>query len=87
VSLLGGLRPRRLLLAGALATAAGLAVAGTAPIVGTTAVERVQTQQAAGGVLVLAGWALLVVGIHRFGRAGSQGGEPIAKAPRRQDEG
>ncbi len=60
---------RRLVLAGALATAAGLAAAGTAPIVGVGAVDRIEWQQTAGGVLVLFGWALLAYGIHRFGRS------------------
>jgi hypothetical protein len=59
---------RRLVLAGALVTATGLAVAATAPIVGIGATERIRTQQGAGGVVVLAGWALLAWGIHRFGR-------------------
>jgi hypothetical protein len=60
--------PRRLILAGALVTASGLAVAGTAPIVGTSPVDRVHEQQRAGGILILAGWALLGLGVHRFGR-------------------
>ena len=60
--------PRRLILAGALVTASGLAVAATAPIVGTRPADRVEAQQGAGGLLVVAGWALLALGIHRFGR-------------------
>jgi hypothetical protein len=60
--------PKRLILAGALATAAGLATAGTAPIVGVSAPERIEGQQTAGGIVVLLGWALLAWGIHRFGR-------------------
>lgn len=60
--------PQRLILAGALVTASGLAVAATAPVVGRAAPERVEAQQSAGGLLVLAGWALLGLGIHRFGR-------------------
>ena len=60
--------PRLLILAGALVTVSGLAVAATAPIVGTGAAARIETQQNAGGLLVLAGWALLALGIHRFGR-------------------
>jgi hypothetical protein len=60
--------PRRLILAGALVTASGLAVAATAPIVGTGPADRVETQQGAGGLLVVAGWGLLALGIHRFGR-------------------
>jgi len=49
-------------------TATGLAVAATAPIVGVGATERIRTQQGVGGAVVLAGWALLAWGIHRFGR-------------------
>ena len=60
--------PRRLILAGALVTVSGLAVAATAPIAGIGAAARIDAQQGAGGVLVLAGWALLGLGIHRFGR-------------------
>ena len=60
--------PRRLLLAGALVTASGLAVAATAPVVGTAPLDHIQPQQEAGGAVVLAGWALLAWGIHRFGR-------------------
>jgi hypothetical protein len=59
---------RRLVLAGAFVTATGLAVAATAPIVGVGATDRIRNQQDAGGVTVLAGWALLAWGIHRFGR-------------------
>lgn len=61
--------PRRVILAGAVVTIAGLAVAGTAPIVGVGTFSRIEGQQTVGGVLVLLGWALLVWGIHRFGRA------------------
>jgi hypothetical protein len=61
--------PRRLILAGALATGAGLAAAGTAPIVGIGSAARIECQQTAGGVLVLLGWTLLAYGIHRFGRS------------------
>ena len=53
---------------GALVTVSGLAVAATAPIVGTGVAERIESQQRAGGLLVVAGWALLAFGIHRFGR-------------------
>jgi hypothetical protein len=63
---LGG--PRRIILAGASVTVMGLAVAGTAPIVGVGAADRVQEQQAIGGIVMLVGWALLGWGIHRFGR-------------------
>ncbi len=62
--------PQRLILAGALVTVLGLAVAATAPIVGVGPADRVQLQQGAGGLLVLAGWVLLAMGIHRFGRDG-----------------
>jgi hypothetical protein len=54
--------------AGALATIAGIAVAGTAPIFGTGADDRAHTQQTAGGITVLAGWALLAWAIHKLGR-------------------
>jgi hypothetical protein len=60
--------PRRLILAGAAVTVVGLAVAGTAPIVGTGAAGRIEAQQEGGGLVVIAGWALLALGIHRFGR-------------------
>ncbi len=53
---------------GAVLTAVGLAIAGTAPIVGTSGAERAHTQQMVGGVVVLVGWAALGWGIHRFGR-------------------
>ncbi len=60
--------PRRLLAVGAALTVVGLAVAGTAPVLGTGADDRARTQQTAGGVTVLLGWAALGWGIHRFGR-------------------
>jgi hypothetical protein len=60
--------PRRLVLGGALVTVAGLIVAATAPIVGVGPTGHIRTQQGVGGALVLAGWALLAWGIHRFGR-------------------
>ena len=47
----------------------GLAIASTSPILGAEGSERTQPQQVAGGLVVLAGWALLVWGLHRFGRA------------------
>jgi hypothetical protein len=62
--------PRRLILAGALVTVIGLAVAATAPVVGVGQPERIQLQQGAGGIIVLVGWFLLALGIHRFGRQG-----------------
>jgi hypothetical protein len=59
---------RRLVFAGALVSVVGLAVAATSPIVGTGDLGRIHGQQTAGGVLVVAGWALLGWGVHRFGR-------------------
>jgi hypothetical protein len=59
---------RRLIGAGAFATVLGLAIAGTAPILGTGPDARIRTQQTTGGITVLLGWALLGWGIHRFGR-------------------
>jgi hypothetical protein len=53
---------------GAASTAVGLAVAGTAPVLGTAPLDRVNAQQESGGAIVLLGWLLLAVGIHRFGR-------------------
>ncbi|MGH7269357.1 MAG: hypothetical protein ACREJ3_02920 [Polyangiaceae bacterium] len=58
--------PRRLIALGAAVTAAGLALAGTAPVVAEAGWRG--GQQPAGGVVVLAGWALLAWGIHRLGR-------------------
>jgi hypothetical protein len=60
--------PRRLVVVGAIVTLLGCAVAAMAPVVGTGVTERIQAQQAAGGVGVLVGWALLAWGIHRLGR-------------------
>jgi hypothetical protein len=62
--------PQRLILVGALVTVLGLAIAATAPIVGVGRADRVQVQQGTGGLLVLAGWVLLALGIHKFGREG-----------------
>jgi hypothetical protein len=62
--------PRWSILAGALITAVGLAVAATAPVVGTAPVSRVQSQQELGGVILLVGWAVLAWAIHRLGRTG-----------------
>jgi hypothetical protein len=62
---------RRLVALGAGAAALGLAVAGTAPVLGTAPDSRVQSQQELGGVLLLLGWLALVIGIHRLGRASS----------------
>jgi len=61
--------PPRLVVAGAFVTAVGLAVAATAPIVGTAPLDRIQGQQSAGGVVVIVGWVLLAWGIHRLGRS------------------
>jgi hypothetical protein len=55
---------------GAVATVAGIAVAATAPVLGTAAAARVELQQTVGGVVVLAGWVALGWGIHRLGRQG-----------------
>ncbi len=60
--------PKRLIVLGSVFTALGLAVAGTAPVMGTALPDRVQTQQSVGGAVLLLGWALLAFGIHRFGR-------------------
>ncbi|MDB4996845.1 MAG: hypothetical protein JWM74_4277 [Myxococcaceae bacterium] len=51
-------RARRLLVVGSVVTTLGIAIAGT--------VERT-----AGGIVVVVGWALVIYGIHAFGRAGS----------------
>jgi hypothetical protein len=61
--------PRRLLAIGALLTVLGIAIAGTAPIAGTVAGSRAQDQPIVGGFFVVLGWAVLAVGIHRFGRS------------------
>jgi len=53
---------------GASMTVLGLAVGATSPVHGTEGSERAATQQLVGGLIVLVGWALLVWGIHRFGR-------------------
>lgn len=54
-------RARRFLTWGALVTALGLAVSGT-------------VSQAIGGVVLVAGWATIVLGIHAYGRAGGAAG-------------
>jgi hypothetical protein len=61
---------RRLLYLGAALTALGIAIAATAPVFGTPGAERTRTQDYLGGIVLLAGWALLAWGIHRFGRVG-----------------
>lgn len=60
--------PRRWMTLGAVLTVLGIALAGTAPVVGTAPRERVEDQQTAGGVAVVLGWVILAWGIHRFGR-------------------
>ena len=57
--------PARLLAAGALTTAIGLAVASTTPL----AYGKVGAQQVAGGITVAIGWVVLAWGIHRLGRS------------------
>jgi hypothetical protein len=60
-----------MVLSGAVVTVVGLAVAATspvAPIASGASPDRIHAQQTAGGVLVVAGWALLGWGAHRFGR-------------------
>ena len=61
--------PRQWIGVGAVVTVAGIAVAGTAPIVGTDGSSRTHLQQMVGGLLVVLGWALLAWAIHAFGRA------------------
>jgi hypothetical protein len=53
---------------GAVLTVVGLAIAGTAPVVGIGSDESLRTRQSAGGVLVVIGWLLLGWAIHRLGR-------------------
>lgn len=60
---------RRVLAAGAIATVVGIAVAATAPVLGTPGAERTRPQEYVGGVVAILGWALLAWGIHRFGRS------------------
>jgi hypothetical protein len=60
--------PKQSIAAGALVTVLGVAVAGTAPVVGTDGSSRTLAQQTVGGVLVVLGWALLAWAIHAFGR-------------------
>jgi hypothetical protein len=56
---------------GALATVTGVVVAGAAPVPPAPGAEHSPMQQTAGGLVVLAGWASLAWGIHRFGREGA----------------
>jgi hypothetical protein len=67
---------RRWIAVGAGLTAVGLAVAAVAPVVGTAPLGRIRLQQDAGGTMVVLGWVLLAVGIHRFGRASVPGEGP-----------
>ena len=59
---------RRMLALGALFTVLGLAIAATSPMVAVAGPGRPQAQSLTGGMVVLVGWALLVWGVHRFGR-------------------
>jgi uncharacterized membrane protein YgdD (TMEM256/DUF423 family) len=52
-------RARATLVVGAVATVLGVALSGTA-------------SPNLGGVLLIVGWLALVVGIHRFGRLGTE---------------
>ncbi len=61
--------PRSAIAAGAAVTVLGIAIAGTAPIVGTEGAARSHAQQIAGGIVLLVGWAILGWSIHAFGRA------------------
>jgi hypothetical protein len=63
--------PRQSIAAGAFVTVLGIAIAGTAPILGTEGSSRTHAQQIAGGIVVLVGWAILAWAIHAFGRAKS----------------
>jgi hypothetical protein len=70
--------PRRLVAVGAGLSVLGLAIAGTAPIAGTSGSDRTAAMQTAGGILVMVGWILLAWGIHRLGRGDvgrSEGGK------------
>jgi hypothetical protein len=77
---------RKLLLGGIAATALGLIIAGTVPYdedvrsqgSDVPINERRGTRQALGGVLVVMGWLTLVLGLHRFGRTGSDDAPPAA---------
>ena len=59
---------RRALAAGVIVTAVGIAVAATAPVLGTPGADRTRPEQLVGGIAVVVGWGLLAWGIHRFGR-------------------
>jgi hypothetical protein len=58
-----------MLVSGAFATALGVAITATAPVLGTPGAERTRPQELVGGLIVLAGWAMLAWGIHSFGRS------------------
>ncbi len=73
--------PRRWLVAGAALTVVGLAIAATAPIVGTEGAERALDQQVTGGFVVLLGWVALGWGIHRFGRLPDSSSRPRSVVP------
>jgi|HubBroStandDraft_1064217.scaffolds.fasta_scaffold821484_2 hypothetical protein len=73
--------PRRLLLLGAVLTALGLSLAMTVPRAGAEGHQRDTTQELAGGIVLLFGWAALGWGIHRFGRASSVSFGGSATAP------
>jgi len=77
---------KRIILLGAVLTAVGLALAGTAPVVGTASLERVQAQQGCGGAILLLGWVLLASGIHRFGRESSPASSDVPGMPRGQSD-
>jgi sensor domain CHASE-containing protein len=62
------MQPRQSIAAGAVVTVVGIAIAATAPILGTEGSSRTHGQQIAGGVVVVLGWALLAWSIHAFGR-------------------
>ena len=60
-----------MLAAGTVATALGIAVTATAPVLGTPGAERTRPQELLGGASSsCSGWGLLAWGIHRYGRLG-----------------
>ena len=66
---------------GAVATALGIAVAATAPVIGTEGSSRTHAQQIVGGILVVVGWAVLAWSIHAFGREKDGGSQGSGKTP------
>ena len=66
------LSSRRVLAIGAVLTAVGLAIAGTSQGGPAADSSRGSAEQLVGGLIVLAGWALLAWGIHRLGRESSR---------------